>query len=768
MRIDSAGGVGIGSSPFTATKLIVAGSLTGATTGYGVLIQPTVQPDVTSTVYLSRSQMSTAANGGTPYTISNSYGYYATQGTYNADSTVTTQSGFAVPSAFIGATNNRGFVGDIASGTGRYNLYMSGTADNYLAGALGIGTTSVTARRLAISGNSTGATSAYGVLATPTVQPDVTAAYSVYQAQPATAANGATPYTITSMFSYVASQGTFNADSTVTNQYGFNVSSALTGATNNFGFYGNLASGTGRWNLYMSGTANNYMAGALGIGTTSLTATKLNIAGSITGATTGYGVLVNPTVQPDVTGNVYLSRSQMSTAANGGTPYTITGNYCYYAVQGTYNADSTVTTQVGFAVPSAFIGATNNYAFFGQLASGTGRYNLFMGGTAQNYIAGNVGIGASIPATKLEIAGSNNSTWSATATSISGTTMTIAGTVTGTIAIGDLVFGTGVQPYTCITAGSALSWTVSVYQTVASATLVGGATYGDTLIRITDTDTSVAAGQPTGGLQFYTSDTSTPAAGVGAYVAAISEAVTPDTSLVFGTRDNAGGGIDANERMRIDSSGNVGIGTSSPSSPLNVVSASSSLAIAINGRSSDNLGAMYFYANNGSTQYSTLTASATEFRISSVPAAAVQTFYTNGSERMRIDSSGNLLIGTSTSPAGSKELVLGGDYIEAVVAIGTVTTTNTISLANGTLQTATLTASTACTFTMPTAIAGKSFTLLLKQAASTGNGTATFTSVKWGTSGAPTITATAGKMDILTFASDGTNWYGSIAQGYTP
>ena len=105
------------------------------------------------------------------------------------------------------------------------------------------------------------------------------------------------------------------------------------------------------------------------------------------------------------------------------------------------------------------------------------------------------------------------------------------------------------------------------------------------------------------------------------------------------------------ERMRIDSSGNVGIGTSTPSSPLNVVSASSSLAIAINGRSSDSLGAMYFYANNGSTQYATITTSATEFRLSSVPAAAVQTFYTNGSERMRIDSSGNVLIGSSTANA---------------------------------------------------------------------------------------------------------------------
>lgn len=108
------------------------------------------------------------------------------------------------------------------------------------------------------------------------------------------------------------------------------------------------------------------------------------------------------------------------------------------------------------------------------------------------------------------------------------------------------------------------------------------------------------------------------------------------------------------------------------------------------------------------------------------------------------------------------------NYTEGVVAIGTVTSSSTLSLTNGTVQTATLTASTACTFTMPTATAGKSFVLLLKQAASTGNGTATFTGVKWGTAGAPTISATAGKMDILTFVSDGTNWYGSIAQGYTP
>jgi len=107
-------------------------------------------------------------------------------------------------------------------------------------------------------------------------------------------------------------------------------------------------------------------------------------------------------------------------------------------------------------------------------------------------------------------------------------------------------------------------------------------------------------------------------------------------------------------------------------------------------------------------------------------------------------------------------------YTETVVALGTVTSSATIAISSGTVITATLTASTACTFTMPTATAGKSFVLLLKQAAATGNGTATFTGVKWPTAGAPTITATAGKMDILTFISDGTNWYGTYVQGYTP
>ena len=105
------------------------------------------------------------------------------------------------------------------------------------------------------------------------------------------------------------------------------------------------------------------------------------------------------------------------------------------------------------------------------------------------------------------------------------------------------------------------------------------------------------------------------------------------------------------------------------------------------------------------------------------------------------------------------------NYVETLQAVGTVGSTSTLALTNGTVLTATLTASTPCTFTMPTATAGKSFILKLIQASS-GMTTATFTSVKWPGGTAPTITATASAVDILSFVSDGTNWYGTFAQAF--
>ena len=99
-------------------------------------------------------------------------------------------------------------------------------------------------------------------------------------------------------------------------------------------------------------------------------------------------------------------------------------------------------------------------------------------------------------------------------------------------------------------------------------------------------------------------------------------------------------------------------------------------------------------------------------------------------------------------------------YTEETVSANTGTS-YTIVLTNGTLQILTLTGD--CTFTFPTATAGKSFMMILKQDG-TGNRTVTWpVSVKWPSSTAPTITATASKGDKFVFTADGTYWWGSNA-----
>ena len=107
-------------------------------------------------------------------------------------------------------------------------------------------------------------------------------------------------------------------------------------------------------------------------------------------------------------------------------------------------------------------------------------------------------------------------------------------------------------------------------------------------------------------------------------------------------------------------------------------------------------------------------------------------------------------------------LTLSGQYTEGVVGIGNSGTAQTLSLATGTAITVTMTGN--CTFTMPTAVAGQSFILILSTG--TGGFTGTFTSVKFPSGIAPTLTSAASRWDILTFISDGTNWYGNYAQAY--
>ena len=84
----------------------------------------------------------------------------------------------------------------------------------------------------------------------------------------------------------------------------------------------------------------------------------------------------------------------------------------------------------------------------------------------------------------------------------------------------------------------------------------------------------------------------------------------------------------------------------------------------------------------------------------------------------------------------------------------------TISLANGTVQEISLNANG--TITLPSSVAGKSFTIIVTYSGSysltwAGGGT-----LKWAGGTTPTATSTSGKYDIFNFYCDGTNTFGSV------
>ena len=214
-------------------------------------------------------------------------------------------------------------------------------------------------------------------------------------------------------------------------------------------------------------------------------------------------------------------------------------------------------------------------------------------------------------------------------------------------------------------------------------------------------------------------------------------------TLVFGTSSA--------EDMRIDSSGRVGIGTSSPDYPLSVQSAGD---VQITLKNSSGTTKAYI-----GTAGAFGSAGTDDLRIRSDAANIVFGF--SGTETMRHTSAGNFGIGT-TAPAATLDVV--GSFSDAKANTLSQTLTDAASIAwDASLgRVATITLGGSRTMGAPTNLRVGTYILHVIQGG-TGSYTITWNGVfKWTAAVPPTLSTAVGRRDVFSFVSDGTNLYGAM------
>lgn len=269
------------------------------------------------------------------------------------------------------------------------------------AGNVLVGRTYTGTERIGIGGGTStisSGTGAFGILNDTVVS---SAQTSFYDAHSTYIGTEAATFTISNLRHYRANQQPLGASSVITNQSGFVVDGALTGATNNFGFYSSLASATGRWNFYANGTAPNYFAGNVGIGGLP-TVDLLRLTGTASGGTTINGLTIDQTVGSGVTANY---RSILSRPILQNATFTLNNLYHFYSNPQTKPAAVTLNNQYGFHAESTLTDATSNFGFYSNIAAAGNRWNFYANGTARNYFAGNTFIGATTGDQALNVNG---------------------------------------------------------------------------------------------------------------------------------------------------------------------------------------------------------------------------------------------------------------------------------------------------------------------------------------------------------------------------
>jgi hypothetical protein len=126
------GYLGVGGAGDAGEGIRISSTALTGTTQTGLRVSVTGTSSATSTIREITTIPITAAAS---FTVSNLYGYYAQDAIKGAGSTITSQYGIYIADQTQG-TNNYGLRSVVSSGANKWNLYASGTADNYMAGNL--------------------------------------------------------------------------------------------------------------------------------------------------------------------------------------------------------------------------------------------------------------------------------------------------------------------------------------------------------------------------------------------------------------------------------------------------------------------------------------------------------------------------------------------------------------------------------------------------------------------------------------------------------
>lgn len=135
--LETTGIVGIGTTPYSHIGLHAGPASLSSANQVGILSAPVGTTSATTSVQGFNGRGDTAAGS---FTCSQSIGFFADNPTKGAGSTITNLYGLLVTDLTRG-TNNYGISSAVSAGTNKRNLNITGTADNYIAGNVGIGAT---------------------------------------------------------------------------------------------------------------------------------------------------------------------------------------------------------------------------------------------------------------------------------------------------------------------------------------------------------------------------------------------------------------------------------------------------------------------------------------------------------------------------------------------------------------------------------------------------------------------------------------------------